>query len=235
MFNHTGRGFWPFHHVLEAGAASPYRHWFHLDDGRLDAGRPLVAYPPPGSPPSTLGYAAWWGLPALPKLNTDEPEVREYLFRVAEHWLRFGIDGWRLDVPGRDRRRGVLAGVPGAAAGPCDPDAYLVGEIWRVAPDWLRGDRFDALMNYPLGEAILGFAGGSHLDMAVIGRHREYSVSVHPLDGPASAGGSWSSPRRTTRPSCRSSSTSSARTTRPGFERCSGAASTGSCSRRCSR
>ena len=36
------------------------------------------------------------------------------------------------------------------------PDAYLVGEIWRVAPDWLRGDRFDALMNYPLGEAILG-------------------------------------------------------------------------------
>ena len=164
VFNHTGRGFWPFHHVLETGASSPYRHWFHLDDERLDAGQPLVAYPPPGSPPTTLGYAAWWSLPALPKLNTDEPEVREYLFRVAEHWLRFGIDGWRLDVPGeiddeafwqefRPRCRAVR------------PDAYLVGEIWRVAPDWLRGDRFDALMNYPLGEAILGFAGGSHLDM----------------------------------------------------------------------
>jgi glycosidase len=39
-------------------------------------------------------------------------------------------------------------------------------------------------MNYPLGEAVLGFAGGSHLDMAVIGLHREYSVNVHPLDGP---------------------------------------------------
>ena len=187
MFNHTGRGFWPFHHVLEAGASSPYRHWFHLDDERLDAGQPLVAYPPPGSPPSTLGYAAWWSLPALPKLNTDEPEVREYLFRVAEHWLRFGIDGWRLDVPGeiddeafwqefRARCRAVR------------PDAYLVGEIWRVAPDWLRGDRFDALMNYPLGEAILGFAGGSHLDMGVIALHREYSVSVHPLDGPGFGG-----------------------------------------------
>ena len=24
VFNHTGRGFWPFHHILEAGAASPY-------------------------------------------------------------------------------------------------------------------------------------------------------------------------------------------------------------------
>ena len=39
-----------------------------------------------------------------------------------------------------------------------------------MAPDWLRGDRFDALMNYPLGEAILGFAGGSHLDMGVVAR-----------------------------------------------------------------
>ena len=32
VFNHTGRGFWPFHHVLEAGAASPYRRWFHVDE-----------------------------------------------------------------------------------------------------------------------------------------------------------------------------------------------------------
>ena len=66
---------------------------------RRSRGGRCSAYPPPGSHPSALGYAAWWGLPALPKLNTDEPEVREYLFRVAEHWLRFGIDGWRLDVP----------------------------------------------------------------------------------------------------------------------------------------
>ena len=37
-------------------------------------------------------------MPALPKLNTDNPQVREYLMRVAEHWIRFGSDGWRLDV-----------------------------------------------------------------------------------------------------------------------------------------
>ena len=186
VFNHTGRGFWPFHHVLEAGAASPYRGWFHLDDARLDGGQPLLAYPPPGTPPSAHGYDAWWSLPALPKLNTGNPEVREYLLGVAEHWLRFGIDGWRLDVPMeiddeafwqefRQRCRAIR------------PDAYLVGEIWQVAPEWLRGDRFDALMNYPLGEAILGFAGGSHLDQAIVAQHYEYASHLRPLDGPAFA------------------------------------------------
>ena len=105
---------------------------------------------------------------------------------MAEHWLRFGIDGWRLDVPQeiddeafwqefRRRCRAVRS------------DAYLVGEIWGVAPEWLRGDRFDALMNYPLGEAILGFAGGPLLDMDVVRRHHSYARSLRPLDGPAFA------------------------------------------------
>jgi cyclomaltodextrinase len=186
VFNHTGRGFFPFHHILETGASSPYLRWFHIDEARLDAGQPVLAYPPPGTPATELGYKAWWGLPALPKLNTDNPEVREYLMTVAEYWLRFGIDGWRLDVPAeiadesfwqefRRRCRAVRS------------DAYLVGEIWRVAPEWLRGDRFDALMNYPLGEAIIGFTGGPDLDMAVVSTHHEYRLWVRPLDGPAFA------------------------------------------------
>ena len=186
VFNHTGRGFWPFHHVLETGAASPYTGWFHLDEAALGAGRPLLAYPPPGTPSTALGYEAWWGLPALPKLNTDEPQVREYLFGVAEHWLRFGIDGWRLDVPTeiddeafwrefRERCRAVR------------PDAYLVGEIWSVAQEWLRGDRFDALMNYPLAEAILGFAGGSALNLEIVLGHHEYAGSVRRTSGDAFA------------------------------------------------
>ncbi len=38
VFNHSGRGFWPFHHVLETGGMSPYRSWFHFDEGRLASG-----------------------------------------------------------------------------------------------------------------------------------------------------------------------------------------------------
>ena len=39
-----GRGFWPFHHILENGAASPYRDWFHLDE-RAPRRRPAAASP----------------------------------------------------------------------------------------------------------------------------------------------------------------------------------------------
>ena len=145
VFNHASRGFWPFNHVLEVGATSPYRSWFFLDDEALDAGRPLRAYP---TEPVTvdvssfsqdtqlgqrsrtaLGYTAWWDLPALPKLNTSDPGCRAYLMEVAEYWIRFGADGWRLDVAEevpdefwREFRTRVKA---------IDPDAYIVAEIWN--------------------------------------------------------------------------------------------------------
>ena len=216
VFNHASRGFWPFHHVLENGAASPYRDWFRLDAEVLSGRRGLTAYPgraeveaigrlaagdggvgvdpgssatPHAATPSerVLGYQAWWDLPALPKLNHSSSVVREYIYGVAERWLRFGIDGWRLDVPEEidepgfweEFRRRCLA---------VNPDAYLVGEIWNAAPAWLPGEgregRFHALMNYPLAEAILSFAGAGRLDWSLVEKHFEYAEHVHAIDGP---------------------------------------------------
>ncbi len=189
VFNHTGRGFWPFHHIVENGLGSPYLDWYHVDRDRLAAGRGLEPYPNPhghghGGSLERLGYQAWWDLPALPKLNTDHPPVREHLFAVAEHWLRFGADGWRLDVPleiddpdfWREFRRRCRA---------VRPDAYIVAEIWHETPEWLAGDTFDAVMNYPLAEAILGFTAGRHLDHGAIGFHDQYRDHVRRLDGAA--------------------------------------------------
>nr|WP_281257693.1 alpha-amylase family glycosyl hydrolase [Paenibacillus donghaensis] len=35
----------------------------------------------------------------MPKLNTANPEARQYLLDVAAYWLsEVKIDGWRLDV-----------------------------------------------------------------------------------------------------------------------------------------
>ncbi len=199
VFNHAGRGFWPFHHVLETGRHSPYVDWFHLDAARLAEGRQLAAYPQPTLATAldptwgdrhrpgrrslaALGYRAWWDLPALPKLNVENPQVRSYLLDVAEHWTRFGADGWRFDVPEeialdfwhavRERVRSV------------NPDAYLTGEIWHPAPRWVAPDGpFDGLMNYPLAWTIIGFAAGEHLDRAVASEQAEMRAQLHWLSG----------------------------------------------------
>jgi cyclomaltodextrinase / maltogenic alpha-amylase / neopullulanase len=159
VFNHASRGFLPFHDLMENGPASPYRDWFFVH------GFPLGAY---GEGDGTVRYDCWWSIPALPKLNTATPAVREYLMGVAEHWLRFGIDGWRLDVPSeidddafwREFRRRCRA---------VNPEAYIVGEIWDDAGRWLQGDQFDAVMNYPLTRAILGFVARD-VDTAEVAR-----------------------------------------------------------------
>ncbi len=200
VFNHASRGFWPFSHVLENGADSPYRDWFHVDSERLRTGRALRAYPTREDFEEMLeaaggdhsgrfsleyfGYRAWWDHPALPKLNVSNPELRSYLFGAIEHWTRFGVDGWRLDVPEeiededfwREFRRRVRA---------IDPESYIVGEIWHEAHAYLQGDRFDAVMNYPLLEALLGFAAGAHLDMREVEAQWELGANVVPLDGAA--------------------------------------------------
>ncbi len=45
-----------------------------------------------------------------------------------------------------------------------NPEAYIVGEIWHEAKDWLKGDRFDAVMNYVFSRLALGFFGGKTLN-----------------------------------------------------------------------
>jgi len=189
VFNHASRGFWQFHHVLETGAASPYRDWFHFDPQRLSGARSWGAYPSPqdfaaiagqGSL-QAIGYQGWWNLPALPKFNTRTPAVREFLFGVAEHWIRVGIDGWRLDVPAeiddddfwREFRRRVRL---------INPDAYIVAEIWHEAQRWLQGDQFDAVMNYLVAAAALGFFAGPHLRMDIVDQAVGLNGRVQKLD-----------------------------------------------------
>lgn len=205
VFNHAGRGFWPFHHVMENGAASPYVDWFVLNPEWLASGHPLRAYPDAATPQdlaanwavahaagseslSTFGYRAWWDLPALPKLNTDNAEVREFLLGIAEQWIRFGADGWRLDVASEIETPGFWEEFRQRVRA-ANPDAYIVAEVWDERPDLLDGRSFDGLMNYPLLTSIVGFAAGTHLDQRPAGRHGWLGRNLVPLDGPAFAAG----------------------------------------------
>lgn len=202
VFNHSGRGWWPFHHLLENGIASPYRDWFHLADDIHDGSRGLSAFPGDEqlaamesirtsgaafgeASRAVLGYEAWWDLPALPKINLDHPAAREHILDVAAHWIEFGIDGWRLDVA--EEVSGEFWREFHARVRALKPDAYLVAEIWHHKPEWLQGDMFDAFMNYPLTIGILGYVGQGSLqsdgDLPY-----EYQGALHAIDAP----GLWS-------------------------------------------
>jgi neopullulanase len=162
VFNHASRGFYQFNHTLENGIQSPYLNWFHFDREKLQQG--IDAYhvcPEKGEHPH--GYEAWWGIPALPKFNTNNPDVRDFIFEVAQFWIDEGIDGWRLDVPAeinddqfwQEFRRKVKEK---------NPEAYIVGEIWEDASRWLQGDMFDGVMNYLFSYSALGFFFAKSLD-----------------------------------------------------------------------
>ncbi|MDQ4078795.1 MAG: glycoside hydrolase family 13 protein [Chloroflexota bacterium] len=152
VFNHSSRGFFQFNHILENHEFSPYLDWFHVFE------MPINAYDHTRQPQ----YAAWWNLHALPKFNTENAAVREFLWDVAEHWVHFGIDGWRLDVPNeidddsfwREFRERVKR---------ANPAAYICGEIWGNAQRWLQGDQFDSVMNYLFTKSAIGFFIGDEM------------------------------------------------------------------------
>lgn len=170
VFNHCGRGFFPFQDLLENGPESPYLSWFHVQSF------PLHAYDD-RMPPN---YACWWGNRSLPKFNTGTPEVRNYLFSVARYWLEQGADGWRLDVPNeidddtfwREFRRIVKE---------AKPDAYIVGEIWGDGRRWLQGDQFDGITNYELRTLLLDWlVEGKYRSLAFAHRLQELLQKYRP-------------------------------------------------------
>ncbi|TWD94527.1 alpha amylase catalytic subunit [Neobacillus bataviensis] len=143
VFNHSGFYFNAFQDVLEKQEKSNYKDWFHLREF------PVQAFPEPN-------YDTFAFTHMMPKLNTEHPEVKEYLLHVAKYWIEeFDIDGWRLDVANevdhefwRAFRKTVKA---------IKPDAYILGEIWHDSMPWLQGYQFDAVMNYPFTNTSLDF------------------------------------------------------------------------------
>jgi len=151
VFNHSGRTFAPFVDAQKHGQQSRYAEWFHVREWPLQVIDGIPTY-------DTFAFE-----PLMPKLNTEHPEVKQYLFQVARYWIEeIGIDGWRLDVANevdhqfwREFRK-IVKDV--------NPEAYILGEIWHDSIMWLQGDQFDAVMNYPFTNAVLDFFGHQSID-----------------------------------------------------------------------
>ncbi|MEM9977852.1 MAG: glycoside hydrolase family 13 protein [Cyanobacteria bacterium P01_D01_bin.2] len=157
VFNHASRGFFFFNDILENGPHSPWLDWFKVDAW------PLSAYD--GAKPAN--YEGWYDNRALPEFNHDNPQAREYIMQIAEYWLNQGIDGWRLDVPFDVKAEGFWQEFRQRVKA-INPDAYIVGEIWTDARQWLDGTQFDGVMNYLFTGPALAFTAKHRVVMSLV-------------------------------------------------------------------
>lgn len=145
VFNHMGDQSAQWQDVLKHSEKSAYKDWFHIQKFPVTNDKLMN---PKELPYHTFAFASY-----MPKLNTANPEVKDYLLSVATYWIEhFDIDAWRLDVANevdhqfwRDFRKAVLTKKP---------DLYILGEVWHTSQPWLNGDEFHAVMNYPLSDSI---------------------------------------------------------------------------------
>lgn len=163
VFNHTGEQFAPWQDVLAKGPQSGYFDWFMINEWPLRREEGCAR---------TGQYYTFAFYDDMPKLNTNNPEVREYLIGVCESWVRdYDVDGIRLDVANEISH--VFCKELRMRLKAIKPDIYILGEIWHDAMPWLRGDEFDAVMNYPLGESIKDF----WIDKSLTNEDFEYTIN----------------------------------------------------------
>ncbi|MHB4545453.1 maltodextrin glucosidase [Klebsiella pneumoniae] len=146
VFNHTGDSHpWFDRHQQGSGGAghdpdSPWRDWFTFSEE--------------GQAHNWLGYAS------LPKLDYRSTSLVNEIYAgedsIVRHWLKapWSMDGWRLDVvhmlgEGGGARNNLqhIAGITQAAK-QAQPEAFVFGEHFGDARQWLQADAEDAAMNY---------------------------------------------------------------------------------------
>lgn len=146
VFNHSGDSHaWFDRHQRGSGGAchnadSPWRDWYNFS--------------PEGVAHDWLGYAS------LPKLDYRSSTLIDEIYggedSVVRHWLKapWSMDGWRLDVvhmlgEGGGARNNLrhIAGITQAAKLE-RPDAFVFGEHFGDARQWLQADVEDSAMNY---------------------------------------------------------------------------------------
>jgi len=171
VFNHVGKTFWAFKDVQKNQQKSKFKNWFIIK--RFDD---------PNTPQNEFNYSGWYGIKSLPEFREDEnglvEPVAEHIHKIIKRWMdpnadgnpEDGIDGWRLDVADmvnhkfwRKFRKWVKE---------INPNAYITGEVWWEnwqqnkmfnAAAWLKGDEFDAVMNYRFARAVKRFIADKKL------------------------------------------------------------------------
>jgi len=158
VFNHMGINSWAFKDVVKNQKNSRYKDWFKIKSWDNDSLK------------TKFSYEGWYGVKELPELlqnkNGITKEPKKYIFDITKRWMdpnedgntEDGIDGWRLDVAfmvkhnfWKDWRKHVKD---------INPNAYITAEIIdsvNANKAYLKGDEFDAVMNYNFAFACSEF------------------------------------------------------------------------------
>lgn len=146
VFNHCSEDLAEFQDVIRNGRQSKYYDWFVINSD------------------NPLEYECFATCDYMPKFNTSNKEVQDYLINIALYWLKnFDIDGWRLDVSDEvshefwRKFRSAIKAVK--------KDCVLIGENWHDANVYLQGDQFDSIMNYSFTKACLDFYAFDNFDV----------------------------------------------------------------------
>lgn len=154
VFNHCGWNFFAFDDVVKNGKDSKYKDWFYSLSFPVIRPDNMEDYP---------NYSCFGYERKMPKLNTSNPEVIDYLKKVGRYWIeKFDIDGWRLDAANEinfDFWRIFRKTVKSVKS-----DCLLIGEVWESAYPWLRGDQFDSSMNYDMRKNCRDFFAMGKID-----------------------------------------------------------------------
>ena len=132
--NHTSVQFAPFVVALN-DTDSEYRRWFSFD------------------PAYKHGYRTFFDAATMPQLDADHPAVRNFLNGAAQHWLRAGADGLRLDYAAGPSH--VFWSAFRAACRQARPDCWLFGEV-TLAGEKLRTytGRLDGCLDFSFCRAV---------------------------------------------------------------------------------
>ncbi|QVK17617.1 glycoside hydrolase family 13 protein [Mycoplasmatota bacterium] len=159
VFNHCGWNHPFFQDVLENGENSPYKDYFHIKKFPLFEGNPRdFKFDEEKNP---LNYDTFAFTPLMPKWNTENEALKDYLLQAATYWIKeCDIDAWRLDVSNevdhsfwRDFRKA------------CDnekKDFFIVGENWDESNPWIQPDQMQSVMNYDFLFSVWNFFGANN-------------------------------------------------------------------------
>lgn len=142
VFNHCSEHLMQFQDVMKNGKKSKYFDWFVIKGDEVSQ--------------DTVNYETFAACSYMPKFNTSNQEVQEFLLNIATYYIKeYDIDGWRLDVSDeishtfwREFRKRIKA---------LKKDAVIIGENWHDASHYLRGDQYDSIMNYAFTKACLDY------------------------------------------------------------------------------